>query len=331
MLDTHAHLCDTVAFPPGDIPPLLARAAAAGVTAVIIVTESAADIPRTLELCSLPPQPPVPAADALAATGPPDANGSPAAAAAAAPPPPPSHGVRLLPAFGVHPETVSACATDAAADAAVAAAMDAAATAGATLGAIGEIGLDYTQRVLARGAAAGADADAVRRRQLRALHAQLDVAAALGLPATVHSRGAGRHVVAALAARAAATPPRPTAPVVLHAFDGRAVHAAAAVAAGAYLSIPPSVVREAAAGGGGAMRKWLPRVPLGRLLWESDAPALGPVAGERNEPANVVRAAEMVAALRGVPVAHVTAAVDATARRVCPRAFSSEAGGGSSA
>lgn len=69
------------------------------------------------------------------------------------------------------------------------------------------------------------------------------------------------------------------------------------------------------------MRKWLPRVPLGRLLWESDAPALGPVAGERGEPAHVARAAEMVAALRGMAVADVLAAVDATAREVFPRAF----------
>lgn len=312
MLDTHSHLADPVAFPPADLPGVLARAAAAGVVGVVVVTEAAADIPRMLALTSPPPLPlPLPQ-------------------------PPPRVPVRLFPAIGVHPAVVSALPTDAAAVEEVAVAMAAAADAGAALVAVGEIGLDYTPRVLASGSGVGGGgssdaapvqptaesaADAIRSRQVAALHTQLDAAAALGVPATVHSRGAGRHVVALLVARA--SDGRPTPRVVLHAFDGRPVHAAAAVAAGAYLSIPPSVVRAPPAGGGGSatMRKWLPRVPLGRLLLESDAPALGPVPGERGEPAHVRRAAEMVAALRGVAVADVLAAVDATAREVFPRTY----------
>lgn len=69
------------------------------------------------------------------------------------------------------------------------------------------------------------------------------------------------------------------------------------------------------------MRKWLPRVPVGRLLWESDAPALGPVAGERGEPAHVRGTAGVVAAARGVPVADLLVTVEATARHVFPRAY----------
>ena len=42
-------------------------------------------------------------------------------------------------------------------------------------------------------------------------------------------------------------------------------------------------------------------VPLDRLLIETDSPFLAPVPhrGNRNEPANVVRVAEAIAALRG--------------------------------
>ena len=55
---------------------------------------------------------------------------------------------------------------------------------------------------------------------------------------------------------------------VLHAFDGKAHYAQAAAAAGYYLSVPPCARRSP------LMQKWIKRVPLDRLLLETDAPAL---------------------------------------------------------
>jgi TatD DNase family protein len=52
------------------------------------------------------------------------------------------------------------------------------------------------------------------------------------------------------------------------------------------------------------------RVPLGRLLIETDSPYLAPVPhrGRRNEPAYVRHVAEEIASLRGIPLAEVAEA-----------------------
>jgi TatD DNase family protein len=59
-------------------------------------------------------------------------------------------------------------------------------------------------------------------------------------------------------------------------------------------------------------------VPEDRLLIETDSPFLAPVPfrGKRNEPAHVVRVAEVVAELRGTTGAAVGAAAVATFRRL---------------
>ena len=58
------------------------------------------------------------------------------------------------------------------------------------------------------------------------------------------------------------------------------------------------------------------KVPEDRILVETDAPFLTPQVrrGERNEPANVVATAEVVAAERGVPLADFERTVEANAR-----------------
>ena len=59
-------------------------------------------------------------------------------------------------------------------------------------------------------------------------------------------------------------------------------------------------------------------VPLDRLLIETDSPFLAPVPhrGTRNEPAYVVRVAEVIAELRGTGAAAVAAAAAANFRRL---------------
>jgi TatD DNase family protein len=59
-------------------------------------------------------------------------------------------------------------------------------------------------------------------------------------------------------------------------------------------------------------------VPLDRLLIETDSPFLAPVPhrGKRNEPAHVVRVAEAIATLRGVPRGAIADATLANFERV---------------
>ncbi len=130
----------------------------------------------------------------------------------------------------------------------------------------------------------------------------------LDLPLNVHSRSAGRHTIAFLAAHGARR-------VLLHAFDGKASTALEGVRAGYFFSIPPSVVRSA------QKQKLVRALPLDCLLLETDAPVLGPDPAVRNEPCNVVLAGEAVARLKGVPVEEVARVALANARRLFPRAF----------
>ncbi|CAM9277826.1 unnamed protein product [Phaeothamnion confervicola] len=81
---------------------------------------------------------------------------------------------------------------------------------------IGEVGLDYSPRVLGDDPAA---AERVKDVQRAVLKLQAEKARALGgLPLNVHSRSAGHHTVSLLQELGVEA-------AVLHAFDGRAVHA----------------------------------------------------------------------------------------------------------
>jgi TatD DNase family protein len=164
--------------------------------------------------------------------------------------------------------------------------------------AIGETGLDFY-----RDTAAPDD-------QRRAFIGQIEVAKDLGLPIVIHARdkdgesAAIDEIFATLDARADGVT------VILHCFSAPGKVAAAAER-GWYVSFAGNVtyprnpdLRFAAA-----------KVPEDRILVETDAPFLTPQVRrrERNEPANVVATAEVVAAERGVSLADFERTVEANA------------------
>lgn len=164
--------------------------------------------------------------------------------------------------------------------------------------AIGEVGLDYWKVQDA--------ADREVQRDILAQHIALS--RELDLPLNVHSRSAGRHCIAWLRDNGARR-------VLLHAFDGKAASARAAIEAGYYFSVPPSIVRSP------QKQKLVRHLPLEHLLLESDAPVLGPEKDMRNEPCNVWLSCRQVAAIKGVPVEEAARMTTANARRLFPRAF----------
>ena len=173
----------------------------------------------------------------------------------------------------------------------------------AQLACIGEVGLDFTPAVLGKSPEGGEAAKAAQRRVLRA-HA--DLAAELGLPLNVHSRGAGHHAIELL--QDAGVEAR----VLLHAFDGKAKYAVAAAEAGMKFSIPPSVVRSP------VMQKMLKRLPLSAVVLESDAPALAAEKGGRNEPAAIVTSLTAIAEAHGLTLQATAEAVHATSVALIP-------------
>jgi TatD DNase family protein len=162
--------------------------------------------------------------------------------------------------------------------------------------AIGEIGIDLYWKSVSL------------NQQQSAFHAQLALAADLGLPAVIHDREAHAEVMAGL--RAAAPP----AGVVLHAFSGGADVAAEAASAGYYLGVDGPLTYKK----NDALRATFAAAPLDRILIETDAPYLTPQPrrGARNEPAFVRYVAERLAEIRHLSFEDTAAATSANAARL---------------
>ena len=140
--------------------------------------------------------------------------------------------------------------------------------------AVGEIGLDYHYDHSAHDVQQGV------------FRAQVEVAHGLRLPVVIHTREADADTIAIL--RSAGGDLRG----VLHCFTGTAELARAALDLGFFISLAGIVTFPKAAD----LRETAKRVPIDRLLVETDSPFLAPVPyrGKRNEPAYVER---VVAAL----------------------------------
>jgi TatD DNase family protein len=163
--------------------------------------------------------------------------------------------------------------------------------------AIGEVGLDLWGEVDERALA----------RQREVLDAQLDLAASLELPVTVHSRRAVPDVLDA-------AHNHPGVRGVLHAYSGSFEQLVPFLKLGWFVGVGGAVTRPNAR----RVRRCASQVPLDRILLETDSPAIGMDGLEPNEvrPVHVRRVAESLAALRGVEVERIVAQSDSNAREL---------------
>jgi TatD DNase family protein len=155
--------------------------------------------------------------------------------------------------------------------------------------AIGEIGLDYYHD------------RAPHEAQEQLFRTQLALARELRLPVVIHSRDAQADTVRILGDAAHGQPG------VMHSFSGDWAYASACLDVGFMLSFSGPVSFPKAT----ELHDVARRVPLDRLLTETDSPYLSPhpLRGKRNEPARVRLVAEQIAALRGIALAELAAAV----------------------
>jgi TatD DNase family protein len=161
--------------------------------------------------------------------------------------------------------------------------------------AVGETGLDYYRDT------------APREDQARAFDAQIALAREVGLPVVIHTRAAEDDTVDTLAARADGLE------VVMHCFSmpGRldeCLEHGWWISFAGNVTYPKSEELAAAA----------ERVPLDRLLVETDAPYLTPqpVRKHRNQTAFVVHTARFIAERRGIAYEELEAAVETNAARL---------------
>jgi TatD DNase family protein len=179
---------------------------------------------------------------------------------------------QVLPAFGVHPMHAEKLTP---------AVLSELANLCPLAVAIGEIGLDYALDTPCRDL------------QQHAFRSQLRLAVQAGLPVLIHCRQAFRDLLAILAEERGGLTGG-----VMHAFSGSAEVALDCVRLGLHISLAGSVTYL------NAQRplQVAARVPLERLLLETDAPDMAPepYRGAVNLPAYLIATAHRVAELRGI-------------------------------
>ncbi len=167
---------------------------------------------------------------------------------------------------------------------------------------IGETGLDYYYE------------HSPRAQQQANFRAHIDAARRLDLPLVVHTRDAEDDTIEILReemGQGAFTG-------LIHCFTGTQRLAAAALDLGFYISASGIMTFRKSE----PLRDVLGRVPLDRLLVETDAPYLAPVPhrGKRNEPAFVVHTAAMLAELKAVTAEEIARATTDNFFRLFTRA-----------
>jgi TatD DNase family protein len=167
---------------------------------------------------------------------------------------------------------------------------------------IGETGLDYYYE------------HSPRTQQAANFRAHIAAGRELSLPLVVHTRDAEEDTIAILReemGKGAFTG-------LIHCFTGTQRLADAALELGLFISASGIATFKKSE----ALRDVLKRVPLDRLLVETDAPYLAPTPhrGTRNEPAFVVHTAAMLAELKGVPAGTIAEATTENFFRLFARA-----------
>jgi TatD DNase family protein len=141
--------------------------------------------------------------------------------------------------------------------------------------AIGEIGLDLFK------------AKNIKK-QIKVFKKLIALSQKLEIPMLIHSRKAEEETVQVLEE----LKPKK---IVMHCFGGNLEQTQRAVELGCYFSIPTSIVRNK------SFKKLVKRVPLDKLLTETDAPYLSPYEDKkRNEPSFIVETIKKIAEIKKI-------------------------------
>ncbi len=160
----------------------------------------------------------------------------------------------------------------------------------------GEIGLDFFRRL------------SPPEKQVKAFERQLDMATEQGLPVIIHDRDAHTDLLRILKSR------KRQYRGVIHCFSGDYDLAMDLIELGFYISFPGTVTYKNTVEHTGRSA----RIPMERLLVETDCPYLTPVPfrGKRNEPVYVKHTAEKIAQLRQLDFEELAQATSANTVRL---------------
>lgn len=157
--------------------------------------------------------------------------------------------------------------------------------------AIGECGLDYNW-------VTGKEAE-----QKEIFDKIIKFAIKINKPLIIHSRKAEQDAIEILEKNNAKK-------VIMHCFSGRKSLITRCVNNSWFLSVPPVITRLQ------HFQTLVELVPIEQLLTETDAPYLSPVAGERNEPANVQVTIKEIARIKKISEEEVAEIIWENAKRI---------------
>ena len=142
--------------------------------------------------------------------------------------------------------------------------------------AIGEVGIDFYHITDPK----------EQKKEVDIFKQVIDLANKINKPLIVHSRKASEKALKLLK--------KAKVPVVMHCFDANATQTHEALERGYYFTIPANFWTRK------GFKKTAQRVPIDRILTETDSPFLSPVEGE-NKPANVRYAVKKLAEIKQIP------------------------------
>ncbi len=163
--------------------------------------------------------------------------------------------------------------------------------------AIGEIGLDFYRNL------------SPRETQMMRFREQIHLAREVSLPIVVHARDAQKEVLDILREEGAQGIGG-----VMHCFSGDYDMAKSCMDLGLFISIPGTITYK----GNSQLREVVKRIPLDRILVETDCPFLPPLPfrGKRNEPAHVKITASKLAQVKGLSLDEVARITSRNAKTV---------------
>lgn len=161
----------------------------------------------------------------------------------------------------------------------------------------GEIGLDFFKN------------RSQREKQIEIFKAQLEIANNIDFPVIIHNRDADKEILEILNSYKNFTHKG-----IIHCFSSDYKTALDFIDLGFHISIPGIVTFKNA----DKLKEVARRIPLDRLLVETDAPFLAPVPrrGKRNEPLFVIYTAKMIAELRGMEFEELAAVTTANCKNL---------------
>jgi TatD DNase family protein len=165
--------------------------------------------------------------------------------------------------------------------------------------AVGEVGIDFYR------------GETNAEQQVTVFNAMLDVAIEHGIPATIHMRSSEVLILEVLRSRGA------TPPLLFHSFDGSEALTDWILANGAYVGVGGLATRTKSHD----LHRQLKRIPLDRLVLETDSPYLVPngFKHRRNTPESIPRIAAFLAKLLETGVGDISMHTTRNAERLFER------------